>query len=286
MTGRIHSSPRFPQFSTVHHTNCEHCPHHTTTVVAVGCGECVVEAWHIETKTFATHTQSTVGERTNMDGINIGVGEAGKDGGDAVAVEIEALEEKLTEMRQKKFFCMEELIAQFEIENQIQRLLKPNDRRHKKMFETSPDNKWLTLFWGGYPYEYELSRINRPDDLMWLIVHLSKKSWREMTAKRIGLLIERISQIKGWPAYGHALHPNEAPKPNFDKIGEREKMTSALRYAVIRRDGYRCRACGFAVQDGAHLHVDHIVPIASAGRTELDNLQTLCTACNLGKGCQ
>ena len=45
MTPGFHSSPQFPQFTTVHHVNCEHCPHHTTTVVAVGCGECVVEVW-------------------------------------------------------------------------------------------------------------------------------------------------------------------------------------------------------------------------------------------------
>lgn len=43
MTQEIHSSPQFPQFTTVHHSNCEHFSHHTTTVVPVGCGECVVE---------------------------------------------------------------------------------------------------------------------------------------------------------------------------------------------------------------------------------------------------
>ncbi len=43
MTPKTHSSPQFPQFTTVHHSNCEHFSHHTTTVVPVGCGECVVE---------------------------------------------------------------------------------------------------------------------------------------------------------------------------------------------------------------------------------------------------
>lgn len=45
MTPKIHGSPQFPQFTTVHHGNCEHCSHHTTTVVPVGCGECVAEPW-------------------------------------------------------------------------------------------------------------------------------------------------------------------------------------------------------------------------------------------------
>lgn len=77
---------------------------------------------------------------------------------------------------------------------------------------------------------------------------------------------------------------NEAPPAYIDKKKERGKMSSALRYKIIKRDGYRCRACGFAVQDGAHLHVDHIVAIANDGMTREENLQTLCTVCNLGKG--
>lgn len=63
-------------------------------------------------------------------------------------------------------------------------------------------------------------------------------------------------------------------------------MTAQLRYKIIKRDGYRCRACGFAVQDGARLHVDHIKPVSKGGKTKAENLQTLCAACNLGKGAQ
>lgn len=77
---------------------------------------------------------------------------------------------------------------------------------------------------------------------------------------------------------------NEAPPAFIDKKKERAKMSAKLRYEVIKRDGYRCRACGFGVQDGAHLHVDHIVAIANGGETKKKNLQTLCTVCNLGKG--
>ena len=62
MTLNFHSSPQFPQFTTVHHDNCEHCSHHTTTVVAVGCGECVVEPWGRFSKQSTVHgfPQSTV----------------------------------------------------------------------------------------------------------------------------------------------------------------------------------------------------------------------------------
>lgn len=140
----------------------------------------------------------------------------------------------------------------------------------------------VTLFWQG-AYDVDLDRIDRPEDLMWVIHHIGKKTWRGMTPKKIAGLIQLVAHIKGWPMYGKAPHPNEAPPPNHDANKERAKMSAAIRYAVIKRDGYRCRACGFAVQDGAHLHVDHIQPVSKGGLTEMTNLQTLCTVCNLGK---
>ena len=57
-----------------------------------------------------------------------------------------------------------------------------------------------------------------------------------------------------------------------------------LRYQVLVRDGQRCLLCGATPGDGAKLHVDHIKPWSQGGSTELDNLQTLCADCNLGKG--
>lgn len=65
---------------------------------------------------------------------------------------------------------------------------------------------------------------------------------------------------------------------------EREKVTPSLRYDVMARDGFRCVICGATAQSGAKLHVDHIVPVSRGGKTEMDNLQTLCERCNLGKG--
>jgi 5-methylcytosine-specific restriction endonuclease McrA len=32
------------------------------------------------------------------------------------------------------------------------------------------------------------------------------------------------------------------------------------------------------------LHADHILAVANGGKTTLENLQTLCRQCNLGKG--
>jgi hypothetical protein len=65
---------------------------------------------------------------------------------------------------------------------------------------------------------------------------------------------------------------------------ERVRLMPELRYQVFHRDGFRCVACGRrGGDDGVVLHVDHIVPRSKGGEDTLDNLQTLCSACNLGK---
>lgn len=58
-----------------------------------------------------------------------------------------------------------------------------------------------------------------------------------------------------------------------------------LRFLVSRRDRFTCRACGRspATTVGVVLHVDHVVPWSHGGETVLDNLQTLCERCNIGK---
>lgn len=65
---------------------------------------------------------------------------------------------------------------------------------------------------------------------------------------------------------------------------ERAKVTPKLRYRVLERDHFRCVHCGASAADGAKLHVDHIIPVSRGGKTVMSNLQTLCDACNLGKG--
>ena len=75
--------------------------------------------------------------------------------------------------------------------------------------------------------------------------------------------------------------PDETPK----EATEREKMTPSLRFDILVRDAFTCRACGRSPRkdDDIKLHVDHIKPIHHGGKTEPDNLQVLCQDCNLGK---
>lgn len=57
-----------------------------------------------------------------------------------------------------------------------------------------------------------------------------------------------------------------------------------LRRAVIKRAGNRCEYCQLS-QEGqeATFHIDHIIPVASGGKTIAENLALACVSCSLRK---
>lgn len=63
---------------------------------------------------------------------------------------------------------------------------------------------------------------------------------------------------------------------------ERAKVSNELRQEIFERDGYTCVNCGSTEKES--LEIDHIKPISKGGKTEPDNLQTLCHDCNIRKG--
>jgi 5-methylcytosine-specific restriction endonuclease McrA len=64
------------------------------------------------------------------------------------------------------------------------------------------------------------------------------------------------------------------------------EIRPGLRFKVFQRDRFRCVRCGRspATHLQVVLHADHILAVANGGKTILENLQTLCQDCNLGKG--
>lgn len=61
----------------------------------------------------------------------------------------------------------------------------------------------------------------------------------------------------------------------------RSRRWQALRFLALRRDGFKCVACGAR----GRLEVDHIAPVRDAPERafDLDNLQSLCPACHGAK---
>lgn len=58
-----------------------------------------------------------------------------------------------------------------------------------------------------------------------------------------------------------------------------------MRFRVLQRDNFRCCMCGASPANNPEieLHIDHIIPWSKGGETVIDNLQTLCSRCNIGK---
>jgi 5-methylcytosine-specific restriction endonuclease McrA len=66
---------------------------------------------------------------------------------------------------------------------------------------------------------------------------------------------------------------------------QRALMTDKLRNAIKERDNYTCQICGASIYTHPNIlfHIDHIIPVSKGGTTVEDNLQTLCSTCNLKK---
>lgn len=61
-------------------------------------------------------------------------------------------------------------------------------------------------------------------------------------------------------------------------------ITGSRRFRIFDRDDYKCLMCGRRPEpDGVTLHIDHIKPRSKGGTDDDDNLQTLCSDCNIAK---
>ena len=63
------------------------------------------------------------------------------------------------------------------------------------------------------------------------------------------------------------------------------KINWRLRATVLIRDNCICKMCGAspAKNPSVELHIDHIKPWSKGGETEMENLRTLCSVCNVGR---
>ncbi len=66
------------------------------------------------------------------------------------------------------------------------------------------------------------------------------------------------------------------------RLLDEEPIPDSLRFLVLKAAGGRCQLCGISAKERP-LDVDHIIPRSRGGKTELANLQTLCSKCNRSK---
>lgn len=89
-------------------------------------------------------------------------------------------------------------------------------------------------------------------------------------------------QSQGTEPEAHQRSPTKINRAE----GDYRDVRPGLRFRVFKRDNFRCVACGRspATHLNIELHADHILAVANGGKTVIENLQTLCQGCNLGKG--
>lgn len=88
---------------------------------------------------------------------------------------------------------------------------------------------------------------------------------------------------------GTVDNPSSLEASSCYHVENRHKTSRSInlrtRFLVLQRDNFKCCICGAspAKNPDVTLHIDHIKPCSKGGETIIENLQTLCSECNLGK---
>jgi hypothetical protein len=93
----------------------------------------------------------------------------------------------------------------------------------------------------------------------------------------------RQDELQDSPEQPDKARPEASVLRAREAAEQRVKVMPAIRWQVFQRDGWKCVACGRASEHDVILHIDHIIPRSRGGTDTLDNYQTLCSLCNLGK---
>lgn len=138
------------------------------------------------------------------------------------------------------------------------------------------------------------------EDLYENILNIWQHKGKQPTRRDLSVKPSKISQspynrrFKSWTdalrSFVEYANGNEittidnAETPKLSKTSSRDPSLR-LRFKVLKRDNFTCIQCGAspAKEKNIELHVDHVVPWSKDGETTIDNLQTLCLNCNIGK---
>jgi hypothetical protein len=107
--------------------------------------------------------------------------------------------------------------------------------------------------------------------------------------KRFGSFRKALESFVTYINSGQSNQPQDiqrgVPSSVETKHKTKREINWRLRFIVMKRDNFKCQNCGRspATDPSIILHVDHIKAWANGGETVLENLQTLCSMCNIGK---
>lgn len=80
------------------------------------------------------------------------------------------------------------------------------------------------------------------------------------------------------------LQEENEEAPSIPELDSYTYVRASTWWAVLARDNWTCCSCRrSSKEEGIILEVDHILPRSKGGGDAIENLQTLCKKCNIGK---
>ncbi len=162
-----------------------------------------------------------------------------------------------------------------------------SDHYQFRLNEQLYDNHFL-----GHTYHFPISDLTL-EELVYNFAYFFPvyDSYIQMAKGVSHRLDSLITKLSAWLQDDSSAETVEPVLFASDEVGARSakaaetkvRVMPALRWQVFQRDRWKCVSCGRNSHDGAILHVDHIMPRSKGGLDLLDNLQTLCSICNIGK---
>jgi hypothetical protein len=142
----------------------------------------------------------------------------------------------------------------------------------------------IVVLWTHYGRQPHFAELNRPPSTVGSKAYLVRwGGWRAALAAFIKY-VNQAPDDSAAPAVDN--QSNELSSTLSVSIVTPRSISLSLRYKVLCRDRFRCGICGRspAKDPSIELHVDHIIPWSKGGQNTAENLRTLCSDCNLGKG--
>lgn len=162
--------------------------------------------------------------------------------------------------------------------------LKPGNRKSHKMFTEKDlfiemERIWQKLNHRPSKYEWQTSNPK----ISYVTYNRYFSGWQNACLKFIEYKMG--GQVSSDESLVSKLPEKSVSQENNYNPENSRTIPLGIRLKVLDRDNFCCVFCGKspATDFGTQLHIDHIHPYSKGGKSTLDNLQTLCKECNLGK---
>jgi len=153
---------------------------------------------------------------------------------------------------------------------------------HEDVFKNLYD---IWIYYGRQPH---YSEMNKPPSKIKSKNYTNRfGTWRKALLAFIDYMNQSSEEPKApSESINTPLPEKRTTVENKQRPENRREISLGLRFKVLYRDHFKCVLCGDnpPSSPGLKLHIDHIVPWSKDGKTKIDNLRTLCEACNLGRG--